>query len=310
MSTPSSKEFRLVVVGPPVVGKSALTIRLTQSEFANEYDPTIEDSYRYYCTIDGITASLDILDTAGQEEYSSMRDLYMKTGEGFLLVFSLTDRQTFEEIATFYNQIQRVKGESFQFVPMMLVGNKSDLLNDRQVSPEEAIQMAKRFDCAYIETSAKTGANVNDAFHGLLKMIMRNGVLGVGLENTIYPNAEDERQAQLQKEKESAQQLQQQEKQSPQQQDQGRQHQASSQSQSQQQNYLKNFQSQKNINDNAANFDLASNNYGTDPANASDAAFASNTDNLQATNKAQINPQHVNSSAGAKDSSGGCCIIM
>ncbi|GMM31814.1 Ras family GTPase [Martiniozyma asiatica (nom. inval.)] len=190
--TVTAKEFRLVVVGPPVVGKSALTIRLTQSEFANEYDPTIEDSYRYYTKINGEQVSLDILDTAGQEEYSSMRDMYMKTGEGFILVFSLTDRQTFDEIATFYRQIMRVKGEQVDFVPMMLVGNKSDLEEERQVSKEEGLALAKRFDCAYIETSAKSGINVSNAFHGVVKMIIGNSVLGVGLENTLYPNEDDE----------------------------------------------------------------------------------------------------------------------
>ncbi|QPG75067.1 Ras GTPase [Brettanomyces nanus] len=194
MST--SKEFRLVVVGPPVVGKSALTIRLTQSEFANEYDPTIEDSYRHYCEINGVQSSLDILDTAGQEEYSSMRDLYMKTGEGFLLVFSLVDRHSFEEISTFYNQIMRVKGELVSFVPLMLVGNKNDLENERQVSKEEAISLAKKFNASYIETSAKTGENVVEAFHGLVKVIMHNSVLGAGLAGTLYPNLKEEREAQ------------------------------------------------------------------------------------------------------------------
>ncbi|TID31131.1 hypothetical protein CANINC_000283 [Pichia inconspicua] len=300
MSTASSKEFRLLVVGPPVVGKSALTIRLTQSEFANEYDPTIEDSYRYYCTIDGTPASLDILDTAGQEEYSSMRDLYMKTGEGFLLVFSLTDRQTFEEITTFYNQIQRVKGESFQFVPMMLVGNKSDLINDRQVSPEEAIQMAKRFDCAYIETSAKTGANVNDAFHGLLKMIMRNGVLGVGLENTIYPSAEEERQAQLQREREAR-------------------NQQSSQLNSENEHYTSNQNkiNAKSINEGSQidNSNALGNDFNPDSGNKFSTAAAGTTstikDNSKSTSSTKVGSQPVNSSAGAKDSSGGgCCVIV
>ncbi|VEU24107.1 DEKNAAC105400 [Brettanomyces naardenensis] len=195
MST--SKEFRLVVVGPPVVGKSALTIRLTQSEFANEYDPTIEDTYRHYCEINGVPASLDILDTAGQEEYSSMRDLYMKTGEGFLLVFSLVDRNSFEEISTFYNQIMRVKGELVNFVPIMLVGNKNDLEDQRQVSKEEAISLAKKFDASYIETSAKTGENVTEAFHGLVRVIMHNAVLGAGLSRTLYPSAKEEKEAQL-----------------------------------------------------------------------------------------------------------------
>ncbi|ODV85912.1 hypothetical protein CANARDRAFT_185919, partial [[Candida] arabinofermentans NRRL YB-2248] len=187
-----SKEYRLVVVGPPVVGKSALTIRLTQQEFANEYDPTIEDSYRFQTTVDGIEASLDILDTAGQEEYSSMRDLYMKTGEGFLLVFSLTDRNTFEEISTFYNQIMRVKGELVSFAPMILVGNKCDLIDERQVSKEEAIDLASRLDCAYIETSAKDAINITQAFHDLVKIIMKNGYKYAGLEGTLYPDPKQE----------------------------------------------------------------------------------------------------------------------
>ncbi|VUG18079.1 RAS1 [Brettanomyces bruxellensis] len=193
----ASREFRLVVVGPPVVGKSALTIRLTQSEVATEYDPTIEDSYRHYCEVNGIQTSLDILDTAGQEEYSSMRDLYMKTGEGFLLVFSLVDRHSFEEISTFYNQIMRVKGEQVSFVPLMLVGNKNDLEEERQISKEEGVSLAKKFDAAYIETSAKTGENVTEAFHGLVKVIMHNSVLGSGVAGTLYPSAKEERDAEL-----------------------------------------------------------------------------------------------------------------
>ena len=66
------------------VGKSALTIQLIQNHFVDEYDPTIEDSYRKQVVIDGETCLLDILDTAGQEEYSAMRDQYMRTGEGKL----------------------------------------------------------------------------------------------------------------------------------------------------------------------------------------------------------------------------------
>lgn len=185
-----------------MVGKSALTIRLTQSEFPNEYDPTIEDSYRHHCTINGEEMSLDILDTAGQEEYSSMRDLYMKTGQGFLLVFSLVDHKTFDEISTFYNQIMRVKGERVNFVPLVLVGNKNDLEDQRQVSKEEGIALAKKFDAVYIETSAKTGENVEEAFYGLVKVIMHNAVLGSRLTGTLYPSDKEEKEAEKQEEAE------------------------------------------------------------------------------------------------------------
>ena len=140
-----------MVVGGGGVGKSCLTIQLIQSHFVDEYDPTIEgasplgtlthsrllttkslDSYRKQCVIDDEVALLDVLDTAGQEEYSAMREQYMRTGEGFLLVYSITSRQSFEEILTFQQQILRVKDKDY--FPIIIVGNKCDLDAEREVS--------------------------------------------------------------------------------------------------------------------------------------------------------------------------------
>jgi len=104
---------------------------LFQSYFVTDYDPTIEDSYQKQCVIDGTVAKLDILDTAGQEEFSAMREQYMRSGEGFLLVFSLSDRRSFEDAARFHKEILRVKDRD-EF-PVMLVGNKADLDSQRVV---------------------------------------------------------------------------------------------------------------------------------------------------------------------------------
>ena len=103
-------EYKLVIVGGGGVGKSALTIQLIQNHFIDEYDPTIEDSYRKQVTIDDETCLLDILDTAGQEEYSAMRDQYMRTGQGFICVYAVTSRSAFDEITSFREQILRVTG--------------------------------------------------------------------------------------------------------------------------------------------------------------------------------------------------------
>lgn len=164
-------EYKLVVVGGGGVGKSALTIQLIQNHFVDEYDPTIEDSYRKQVVIDEETCLLDILDTAGQEEYSAMRDQYMRTGEGFLCVFSITSRTSFEEIASFREQILRVK--DMDEVPMILVGNKSDLAQDRQVAQPEAQNTAKQYGIPWMETSAKTRTNVEDAFYTLVREIRK-----------------------------------------------------------------------------------------------------------------------------------------
>ncbi|KAF5102604.1 hypothetical protein D0Z00_000314 [Geotrichum galactomycetum] len=165
------REYKLVVVGGGGVGKSALTIQMVQSHFVDEYDPTIEDSYRKNCLIDSEPALLDVLDTAGQEEYSAMREQYMRTGEGFLLVYSITSRSSFEEIVSFYKQILRVKDkDSF---PVVLVGNKCDLSEtERAVSLEEGRSLARQFgNCKFMETSAKQRVNVEDAFYELVRQV-------------------------------------------------------------------------------------------------------------------------------------------
>ena len=112
------------------MGKKSL-YTFFQSYFVTDYDPTIEDSYQKQCVIDDKVAKLDVLDTAGQEEFSAMREQYMRSGEGFLLVFSLSDRRSFEEAARFHKDILRSKDRD-EF-PVMLVGNKADLQNQRMV---------------------------------------------------------------------------------------------------------------------------------------------------------------------------------
>jgi len=165
------REYKLVVVGGGGVGKSALTIQFIQSHFVDEYDPTIEDSYRKQCVIDDEVALLDVLDTAGQEEYGAMREQYMRTGEGFLLVYSITSRNSFEEISTFHQQILRVKDkDSF---PVILIANKCDLEYERQVGMNEGRDLAKHLGCRFIETSAKQRINVDEAFSNLVREIRK-----------------------------------------------------------------------------------------------------------------------------------------
>ncbi|XP_038639292.1 ras-related protein R-Ras2-like [Scyliorhinus canicula] len=167
----SQEKFKLVVVGGGGVGKSALTIQFIQSYFVSDYDPTIEDSYTKQCVIDDRTARLDILDTAGQEEFGAMREQYMRSGEGFLLVFAINDRGSFDEISKFHRQILRVKDRD-EF-PMILIGNKADLEHQRLVTKEEADNLARQLKVTYLEASAKIRLNVDNAFHNLVRAIRK-----------------------------------------------------------------------------------------------------------------------------------------
>ena len=204
-------EFNIVVVGGGGVGKSAMTIQLVQNNFVEEYDPTIEDSYRKNATIDGKAASLNILDTAGQDEYAAMRESYMVFfwplflspssfspifptffffflkylltltppfpqvgGDGFLIVYSVTSRNSFAEVNDFYDQILRVKDvEKF---PAVVAGNKCDVGDRfRKVMKREGEDLCEGMGVPFFETSAKIPVNVEEAFFEIVREIKSDG---------------------------------------------------------------------------------------------------------------------------------------
>ncbi|KAI9354407.1 ras-like protein 3 [Pilaira anomala] len=165
------REYKIVMVGEGGVGKSAMTIQYIKSQFTDEYDPTVEDSYKKQCVVDGECALLDILDTAGQEEYSAMREQYMRNGEGFILVYSITSMQSFDEVRKLYDQIARVK--DFDSFPVILIGNKCDIEHDRQVSTNDGKSLAKHYGCQFLETSAKQRIRIEDTFFGIVREIRR-----------------------------------------------------------------------------------------------------------------------------------------
>ncbi|KAH3743898.1 Rac1 protein [Pelomyxa schiedti] len=164
-------EVKLVIVGGGGVGKSALTIQFIQKHFINEYDPTIEDSYRKQISLNGQTITLDILDTAGQEEYSAMRDQYMRTGQGFIFVYDVTSRNSYDELSNFLEQVKRVKDSDW--VPGVIVGNKCDLESSRKVATQEGSDSARSQKLPFFETSAKTALNVEEMFLAVAELVLK-----------------------------------------------------------------------------------------------------------------------------------------
>jgi small GTP-binding protein len=148
-----------------------LTAQFVQNVWIESYDPTIEDSYRKAIMVDGRQVILEILDTAGTEQFTAMRELYMKTGQGFLLVFSITSMTSLHELAELREQIIRIKDD--MRVPIVLVGNKSDLEEDRAVSRARAFAVSQSWGgCPYYETSARRRANVDEVFTDLCRQII------------------------------------------------------------------------------------------------------------------------------------------
>jgi len=163
------REYKLVVLGSGGVGKSALTVQFVQGIFVEKYDPTIEDSYRKQLEIDGNQCMLEILDTAGTEQFTAMRDLYMKNGQGFVLVYSTIAQSTFNDLADIRDQITRVKDSDD--VPIMLAGNKCDLNDQRVISAKQGEELAAKWRCQFIECSAKSKINVDNIFIQLIRKI-------------------------------------------------------------------------------------------------------------------------------------------
>ncbi|KAI9249405.1 ras related protein 1b [Phascolomyces articulosus] len=164
------REYKLVVLGSGGVGKSALTVQFVQSIFVEKYDPTIEDSYRKQVEVDGQQCMLEILDTAGTEQFTAMRDLYMKNGQGFLLVFSITSMVTLNDLHELREQILRVKDS--ENVPIVLVGNKCDLEEERMVSREQGMMLSQQWGGKpFYETSARYKINVDEVFYDVVRQI-------------------------------------------------------------------------------------------------------------------------------------------
>ncbi|KAG0665346.1 Ras GTPase ras2 [Rhodotorula mucilaginosa] len=162
---------KIVVLGDGGVGKTALTLRLSLNFFVETYDPTIEDSYRKQAIIDEQPYMLEILDTAGQEEYTALRDQWIREGEAFLIVYSVTSRASFDRVEKFRTQVARVKDSDA--VPVVLVGNKIDRVHEREVETKHGEQLAQRLGCAFVETSAKTRENLEEAFFTAVRMVER-----------------------------------------------------------------------------------------------------------------------------------------
>ena len=166
------KEYKIVVLGSGGVGKSALTVRFVAGQFVEKYDPTIEDFYRKEIDIDGLPGVIEILDTAGTEQFASMRDLYIKNGQGFILVYSIINQQSFIDVQPLRDQILRVKGVAS--APMLLVGNKCDLEAERSVTARDGQMLAQEWGIPFFETSAKTKHNVPVMFTEVVREVIKS----------------------------------------------------------------------------------------------------------------------------------------
>ncbi len=173
--------FKILLIGQATVGKTALVQRFVHKKFDASYMMTIgmEPLVRYQ-TIDGVSVCYSLWDIAGQQTFRNLRKIFFKGSNASLIVFDLTNRESFEAVDVWYKDS---KDESSDQI-FLLIGNKNDLIEKRVVSYEEAYEKAKQLKCvSYIETSAKTGDYVEEAFLLLGRELIKASQQGFSIKS-------------------------------------------------------------------------------------------------------------------------------
>ncbi|WWC68786.1 uncharacterized protein I206_102721 [Kwoniella pini CBS 10737] len=177
--------FQCAVMGSGGVGKSAITVRFINGSYLEWYDPTNRKQFN----VDNQPCLLEILDTAGIDQYLTLNDMFIRESEGFILVFSLCQRDSFEEVLRTYDAIQRIKlSEGGRIIPIVIVGNKSDLIDEREVDTTEGEKLSLNWNCSYYETSARTSININSVFEDIVRQLRKNELSKRQEKNKDYLN--------------------------------------------------------------------------------------------------------------------------
>jgi len=165
--------FKLILGGDGAVGKTSLVHRFVENSFQTDYKATIGTSImKKECDFKDLESSVRfvIWDLAGQTQFRRVRKSYLSNAEAGILVYDVTRHRTYEKIHKWFEEIKEVTPK----ISLILVGNKIDLVDQREVSREEGEELANELGVSYIETSAKTGENIDEAFRMLaLEMIKR-----------------------------------------------------------------------------------------------------------------------------------------
>ena len=167
--------LKICVVGSGSVGKSCVTIRYLRNEFTNYYDPTMEETYEAEIRYAGRNHKVEIVDTAGQEEFSSFLESSISRGDAFMILYAINSLASWNDLKVLRNKIaQGTEGKNLGIkIPMIIVGNKRDLEDERELAHDIAEDYAASIRVPYIETSAKTGYHIQDAFELMMAEIDR-----------------------------------------------------------------------------------------------------------------------------------------
>ena len=157
----NEETIKIIILGDSKVGKTSFIIRFTKNKFDETYLATIGVDYKdRIINIENKLYKLMFYDTAGEEKYKSIPKNYIKNMQGIILMYDITDKSSFDSIIDWISDVKEIKGENF---PMILVGNKIDLNESREVTEEMGYELAEKNQIEFFETSNKDGTNIQEA---------------------------------------------------------------------------------------------------------------------------------------------------
>ena len=170
-SNPNLKiDLHITILGKGVVGKTSLINRFLNIEIPKNHDPTIEEKFKITKIINYEKLNLEILDTAGEKNYQNMFNSWVNKGDGFILVFAINDKESFDYIKNIKKKINEIKGEN---IPIILIGNKIDLKDEREIDEKDVKELIKKWNVEFIECSAKENINC-DVILNLIALKWKN----------------------------------------------------------------------------------------------------------------------------------------
>ena len=170
-SNPNLKiDLHITILGKGVVGKTSLINRFLNIEIPKNHDPTIEEKFKITKIINYEKLNLEILDTAGEKNYQNMFNSWVNKGDGFILVFAINDKESFDYLKNIKNKINEIKGEN---IPIILIGNKIDLKDEREIDEKDIKELIKKWNVEFIECSAKENINC-DVILNLIALKWKN----------------------------------------------------------------------------------------------------------------------------------------
>jgi len=180
--------FNLVLIGDSGVGKSSVLLRFAEDSFRQDFSATIGVDYRVRTTvINNKTVKLQIWDTAGQEQFRTITAAYYRKADGIITVFDVTNSESFDDVESWLTEANMHIVPN-TYIAKLLVGNKADLADKRQVSTQTAQQFADKLKIQYLETSAKTATNIEAAFMTIAKELVEHRVPDKPDSDRVDPN--------------------------------------------------------------------------------------------------------------------------